>query len=74
MRTVVDAAARAANAYQHELAAAEDDAMLAKLADCDNEVLALTASERAAFVAALAPVLDRYRRELDPQLFAMLER
>ena len=47
--------------------------MLARLAKCDNEVIALTAAELAAFVAALAPMLDKYRRELGPGLFKLLE-
>jgi TRAP-type C4-dicarboxylate transport system substrate-binding protein len=73
VRAAVDAAARAATHYQHELAAAEDSSMLARLAKCDNEVIALTAAELAAFVAALAPMLDKYRRELGPGLFKLLE-
>ena len=73
VRSAVDAAARAATHYQHELAAAEDTAMLAKLAGCGNEVIALTAAEHAAFVAALAPVLDKYRHELGPGLFRLLD-
>jgi len=73
VRTAVDDAARAATEYQHELAAAEDNAMLAKLAACENEVTALTATEHAAFVTALAPVLDKYKRELGPALFRLLD-
>ncbi|HEV7820078.1 MAG TPA: TRAP transporter substrate-binding protein [Burkholderiales bacterium] len=74
VRTAVDAAALEATAYQHALAAAEDAAMLAKLSACDNEVISLTAAEQAAFAAALAPVLEKYRRELGPDIFARLER
>lgn len=73
VREVVDKAAREATNYQHALAAAEDEAMLAKLAPCDNEVISLTAAEHAAFTAALAPMLDKYRRELGPELFRLLE-
>ena len=47
--------------------------MLARLAECDNEVVTLTAAEHAAFVAALAPVLDKYQRELGPALFRLLD-
>ena len=47
--------------------------MLARLAECDNEVIALTAAEHAAFVAALAPVFDKYQRELGPGLFKLLD-
>lgn len=73
VRAAVDNAAREATRYQHELAAAEDEAMLAKLAACDNEVIALTAGEHAAFAAALAPMLDKYKRELGPGLFRLLD-
>ena len=73
VRSAVDAAACSATHYQHELAAAEDSAMLARLAECDNEVIALTAAEHAAFVAALAPVFDKYQRELGPGLFKLLD-
>jgi len=73
VRSAVDAAACSATHYQHELAAAEDSAMLARLAECDNEVIALTAAEHAAFVAALAPMLDKYQRELGPGLFKLLD-
>jgi TRAP-type C4-dicarboxylate transport system substrate-binding protein len=73
VRAAVDDAALAATAHQHALAAAEDDGMLAKLRECNNEVIALTAAEHSAFVAALAPVLDKYKRELGPALFAFLE-
>jgi TRAP-type transport system periplasmic protein len=73
VRCAVDAAARVATHCQHELAAAEDTAMLARLAECDNEVVTLTAAEHAAFVAALAPVLDKYQRELGPALFRLLD-
>ena len=73
VRSAVDAAARAATRYQHELAAAEDEAMIAKLAACDNEIITLSAAGHAAFVAALAPMLDKYRRELGPALFRLLD-
>jgi TRAP-type C4-dicarboxylate transport system substrate-binding protein len=74
VRESVDTAARTATRYQHDLAAAEDDDMLDKLAACDTDVIHLTPAEHAAFVAALAPVLDKYRRELDPVLFSLLDR
>ena len=47
--------------------------MMAKLSACDNEVIELTASEHAAFVAALSPLLEKYRRELGPALFRLLD-
>lgn len=73
VRAVIDDAAREATRYQHELAAAEDAAMLEKLAACDNEVVELTAEGHAAFAQALAPMLDKYRRELGPSLFSLLD-
>lgn len=72
VRSVVDAATLEATAYQHELAAAEDAEILAKLDPRDNDVISLTADEHAAFVAAVQPVLAKYRKELDPKLFSYL--
>src|SRR5919109_298281 len=68
----VDSVAWEATAYQHQLAAAEDAEILAKLDPSMNEVIRLTDAERAAFVKASQPVLDKYRKELDPKLFAYL--
>ncbi len=72
VRAAVDEAAIMATAYQHELAAKEDEAIRAKLDPRDNELIALTPAERAAFVQAMEPVLAKYRGQLDTQLFAML--
>ncbi len=72
VRAAVDAAAREATAYQHKLAVAEDDEIMAKLDPAQNEVIHLTAAERAAFVSAVQPVLDKHRATLDPQLFEYL--
>ena len=72
VRTAVDAAAREATALQRRLAASEDQDVLARLDPQDNEVIRLTAAEHAAFVAAVQPVVERYRRRLDPALFAEL--
>jgi len=72
VRSAVEEAARAATAYQHGLAAAEDDEVLQKLDPGQNEVIRLTAAERAAFVAAVQPVLDKHRSALDPKLFEYL--
>jgi C4-dicarboxylate-binding protein DctP len=73
VRAAVDAAAKEATAYQRELAATEDAEIMKKLDPAKNEVIELTAAERAAFVKAVQPVLDKYRRELGPKLFAYLE-
>jgi TRAP-type C4-dicarboxylate transport system substrate-binding protein len=72
MRAAVDSVAREATAYQHQLAAAEDAEILAKLDPSKNEVIRLTDAERSAFVKASQPVLDKHRMELDPKLFTYL--
>jgi len=73
MRTAVDSSASEATVYQYQLAEAEDAEILAKLDPSKNEVIRLTNAERAAFVKASQPVLDKHRKELDPKLFAYLE-
>ena len=72
VRAAVDAAAWEATAYQRELAAAEDTLIMARLDPAQNDVIRLTASERAAFVSAVQPVVDAYRRMLGAELFAYL--
>ena len=72
VQAAVDAAAREATAYQRQLAAAEDAQILSKLDPAANEVIRLSDDERAAFMRAVQPVLDKYRRQLDPRLFAAL--
>jgi TRAP-type C4-dicarboxylate transport system substrate-binding protein len=72
VQAAVDAAALEATAYQRQLAAAEDGQILSKLDPARNEVIRLCDDERAAFVRAVEPVLDKYRRQLDPRLFAAL--
>ena len=69
---VIDAA-REATVVQRRLAAAEDGAVLAKLDPRENEVTRLSDPEHAALVSAVQPVVAKYRRELDPQLFRYLE-
>ncbi len=73
VQDAVDEAARQATTLQLELAAAEDEQILAKFDPRHNEVIHLTDAERAAFVAAVQPVLLKYRGQLDPQLFAWIE-
>jgi len=65
-------AAQQATAYQWQLAAAEDAEIMAKLDPRENDVIHLTDAARAQFIAAVRPVQEKYRRELDPQLFAFL--
>jgi len=73
VRAAVDEAAPQAIALQRQLAASEDQDVLAKLGPPENEVIWPTAAEHAAFVEAVQPVLARYRKQLDPKLFAYLE-
>lgn len=72
VRSAVDEAAREATAYQHQLAAAEDAAILPRLDPNENEVVQLTAAEHAAFRAAAEPVVAKHRGSLDPELFRLL--
>jgi TRAP-type transport system periplasmic protein len=72
VRAAVDEAAQSATALQRELAASEDQDVLAKLDAGENEVTRLSAADHAAFVEAVQPVLTRYRKQLDPKLFTYL--
>lgn len=72
VRVAVDEAAADATAYQLELAAAEDDAIMRKLDPRQNEIVKLTAAEHARFVAAVSPICEKYRKTYAPSLFAML--
>ena len=74
VQAAVDEAAREATALQRRLAASEDEDVLTRLDPRQNDVIELTAEERAAFVAAVQPVLVRNRHRLDPTLFEHLER
>jgi TRAP-type C4-dicarboxylate transport system substrate-binding protein len=73
VQAAVDEAALQATALQRQLAASEDRDVLARLGPPGNDVTQLAADEHAAFVAAVQPVLARYRARLDPALFAALE-
>jgi TRAP-type C4-dicarboxylate transport system substrate-binding protein len=70
----VDAAATEATAYQRQLAAAEDAAMLKKFDPAKTDLIRLTDAERSAFMQAVQPVLDKYRKQLGDKLFAYLEK
>jgi TRAP-type C4-dicarboxylate transport system substrate-binding protein len=72
VRSAVDLAAREATALQHQLAAEEDEAVLAKIDRQENEVITLSPAEQAAFVKAVEPVLAKHRATLDPKLFDYL--
>jgi TRAP-type C4-dicarboxylate transport system substrate-binding protein len=72
VQATVEEAAKAATAYQRQLAAAEDAVIMKKLDPAKNEVIELTDAERTAFRKAVQPVLDKYRKQLGPKLFADL--
>jgi len=72
VREAVDAAALEATAFQRSLAAAEDAAILAKFEPGEVDIARLTEAGRAAFVAALRPVLDKHRKDFDSALLALL--
>jgi TRAP-type C4-dicarboxylate transport system substrate-binding protein len=68
----VDATAREATAFLRQLAAAEDAEILKRFDPEKNELIRLSDTERAAFMKAVEPVLDKYRKQLGPKLFAYL--
>ena len=72
VRDAVDESAREATAHQWQLAAAEDAEIMTRLDPRENDVIRLTDAERAQFVAAVRPVQDKYRKQLDPRLFDWL--
>jgi hypothetical protein len=45
---------------------------MAKLDPARNDVIRLSEDARGRFVRAVEPVLQKYRRQLDPKLFAYL--
>lgn len=72
VQKAVDIAAADATVLQRQLAAAEDEEMLKKLDPAENEVVTLTAAEHQAFVAAVKPVTDKYRKKLGEEWFGLL--
>ena len=72
VQAAVNAAAREATAYQRQLAAAEDAEMLKKFDPAKNDLIRLTDAERAGFMKAVQPVLDKYRKQFGDRLFAQL--
>ncbi len=72
VQQAVDAAAAEATALQRRLAAAEDADILEKLDPAQNEVVHLTAAEHRAFVEAVRPVTDKYRKALGEEWFGLL--
>lgn len=68
VRAAVDTALVAATATQRQFAAAEETEVIARFDPAENEVITLSEDERAAFVAAVQPVVEatvsRFRDEL----------
>jgi TRAP-type C4-dicarboxylate transport system substrate-binding protein len=62
-----------ATAVQRELAQAEDADILGKFDPAENEIVHLTDAERAAFKAAVDPLLAEQRKILGEELFAHVE-
>jgi TRAP-type C4-dicarboxylate transport system substrate-binding protein len=73
VRDAVEEAAHEATLLQRRLAIAEDEEVLRKLDPRENEVVHLSAKERAAFVDAVQPVIARHRDEIDAKLLNALE-
>lgn len=73
VQAAVGAAAREATAYQRQLAAAEDAEMMKKFDPRETEMIQLTDAERTAFMKAVQPVVEKYRKQLGPEVFAELE-
>jgi TRAP-type C4-dicarboxylate transport system substrate-binding protein len=73
VRQVMAEAVSEATAVQRQLAVAEDNDVLAKLRQDQNDVIHLTDAERALFVDAVAPVIGEQRRIFGDQLFRSIE-
>jgi TRAP-type transport system periplasmic protein len=73
VRRGVHAALDEASAAQHGFAKDDDVTCLARLAETGNRVLQPSAAERAAFAAAVAPVVDVERARIDPDVLKLLD-
>jgi C4-dicarboxylate-binding protein DctP len=73
VRQAVDEAASEATARQREFAAAEDNGVLARLNPDQTEIVRLSDGERALFISAVAPIIERQRAVLGDELFDYLE-
>ena len=72
VRAAVDAGAAVATRAQREFAAAEDAAVLAEIDPQRNEIIRLTEDERAAFAAAVKPLVDEQRDRFGDELIGGL--
>jgi TRAP-type transport system periplasmic protein len=72
VRAGVHAALDEATAAQRRFSEEDDVRCLATLAETGNQVLRLSATERAAFAAAVAPVVDAECQRIDSRALALL--
>jgi len=72
VRDALTAAAAEAVAAQRRMAAVEDEEALAKLEAAGCEIVTLTDAERAAFIRAVSPIVERHRAGLAPGVFEAL--
>jgi TRAP-type C4-dicarboxylate transport system substrate-binding protein len=72
LQGAIDAAAEEATREQWRLAAAEDEAILARIDPAQNEIFVPGPVEHAAFVEAVAPVLARHQGRIDARVFEWL--
>jgi TRAP-type C4-dicarboxylate transport system substrate-binding protein len=73
IRAAVEESAAIATAAQRGFAAAEDEAVLAEIDPEKNEIIRLSAEERAAFIAAVRPLVDEQRARFGDKLIGYLE-
>lgn len=73
VQSAVDAAAFEATFAQRKMASAEDDRIRQILDPDQNELVELTPRQRQAFKDAVAPIIDRQRAAIGPELCAYLD-
>jgi len=74
VRNAVQAALAEATPAQRGFAAAEDEAIKSRMDPGQNELIELSEDERAAFVSAVAPVIERTMSQFRDELFEYLPR
>ena len=72
IQKAVTNAAIAATHKQRQLAAAEDDEILAKFKPDENEIIRLTDTERALFLATVSPLIEEQRTRFGTETLAHL--
>lgn len=74
VRSAVQGALAVATPAQRGFAAAEDEAIKSRMDPAQNELIELSEDERAAFVSAVAPVVERTMSQFRDELFEYLPR